>query len=315
MLGPARVLVSGWVDIQGVAASARYIAWHGTQTGDPHRDPQKITLLQRSTGRMTTLATAPSPAGLVAWLRISDEWAAWADYTDVNGLRDWRLRSARLPDGPAVTLMEAPTDAVIADRPEFDLRGHELLVTGRPKGATSPELVRIDLESGMRRLVLRAKRGEAFGWPSFDGDAMFVESYDGAKSTLLAVRMDGGAVPLTTDPASEPSASNGWLAYKGSERGSLGPVALRSLAAASQVVIAAPGEAPSGSDGVFAWMSEQPERKIYAFDSTSQRLYASVPIARSTAILMVVGSAGSVVFTSRSLEPPMTAALQIVDIP
>jgi hypothetical protein len=314
-LAEPRVVVADWAYLGGVAVSRKYFAWHGVQNGNPQRDPQQVAVRDRSTGRITILAEAPKPAGLIAWLRISDEWAAWADYTDRDAIRDWRLRYGRLPDGPAVTLIEAPVGSTVNDRPEFELRGQDLVVKEHPSGSSSEELVRIDLASGAQTRLLQARVGETFGWPSFDGDAVFVESHEGVRTRLISVGRDGTTTVVVEAAASEPSVSKGWVAYKLSERDQIGPIVVRELATASEMKSGEPGEAPAGSDGVFAWVSQQSERRIFAFDSGTRRLYASEPLLRTNAISMVVGGRGAIVFISRTLEPPMTTALKVIDVP
>jgi hypothetical protein len=312
-LEPTRTPITLWRDIEGVAASARYLAWHGLKDGDPQRDSQQLMAMDRQTSRTITIATAPRPAGLIAWLRVSDTWVVWADYTDRLQISDWRVRAARLPDGAPITLLEAPTNARLEDRPEFDLRGDEIVVAGRFAGASAHQVIRIGLVSGRREVLLEAKAPETLSWPAFEGDVVFVESRVAGSTRLLSVGRDGSPRSAPPPPASEPTFSGGWLAYKASERGDLGPIVFRSITTEETLRSSDKGEAPASSDGVFTWVSAATPR-VRVYDSLSHRSFGwDVP--RELALSSAATAGRVVAVITQRLEAPTSFSIVLLEVP
>ena len=312
MLVPTTTAVADWRDIEGVALCGRYLAWHGNRTGNPQRDPQQLMVLDRASGRSIVLATAPQPAGLMAWLRISDSWAVWAEYTDRVQITDWRLRAARLPDGVPFTLLEAPPNARLDDRPEFELQGDELMLATR-RSAGGHELLRMNLMTRETRVMMQTTAPETLAWPAFDGSSVFVESHVSAGSRLLAMDRDGKPQTVPAPPASEPSLSQGWLAYKSSERSELGTITFRFLATGETLRTPDKGEAPAARDGNFAWISDSAPR-LRAYDAVTRRAFAwDAP--RDLAIASPALAGRNVAVITQRLEPPGGFAVVMLELP
>mgnify|MGYP001612814713 CR=1 FL=1 len=258
--------------VGAVAVSPKWIAWTGLRRGDPKVVPNDLVLYDRTTGQSRVIARAREPAGIMAWLRINDEWAVWAEYTDRLQISDWQVLAARLPDGPVTALLGAPADARLEDRPEFAVSGSRVALTGRFEGE-HPALAVIDLRTRQLTVLARAAAQEAFGWPSFDSDLVVFERRQRGVG-LSAVRVDGAdqAVPASR-PASEPVLSGGWLAYKRSERFQSGPIEMVELSSGRRVLpTGLDGEDPRGAGGLFAWQTPRGDA-LFAYRATSSSAY------------------------------------------
>jgi hypothetical protein len=249
----AEDLATAWVGISGTAISHAWIAWIGWNGGDPHKDPMAIGIRQRAGGEVRVFRSAP--AGYIGFLRISDEWAAWVEYTDNSQVSDWVVKAASLPDGPPVTLARAAADAQINDRPELAIVGDTLFVTARPSGATRHQLLAIDLRTQQARVVYQAGPGETLGLPTADAQRVAFESHSAAGDAVV-VMGEGAAIRVgsTGAPASEPALTGGWLAYKASVRSSPGPIVVRDLATGAEVRPVEWGSGfPVASGSLFVW--------------------------------------------------------------
>lgn len=308
-------IVADWADVGGVAMSTRYVVWYGVRSGDPRTQAQQLVVLDRVTRDVNVLSTAPDPAGLVGWLRISDGWAVWADYTDRSTASDWRVRAARLPNGAASTILQAGRGARLEDRPEFEIRESTLVITARPAGATSQQLQRINLETGARTTLLQAHSDEFLGWPTFDGETVYVGSRIGGTDSVLAVSDIGARASVAPAPVSEPTASKGWLAYKAGERTERGFITIVSRKTPDRVTSPDISEAPASADGVFAWSSGQIETRVFAFDAARRQMYVGAGIPRMFSVGQVAAASGAVAYVTRRLEPPFTSAVTLATIP
>jgi hypothetical protein len=313
--GPLTELVSGWHQISGVAISPRWVAWHGLEKGSAQRDPEVIAVHERSTGSTRVLAKAPDPAGLIAWLRISDEYAVWAEWTDRRGVSDWKVRSATLPDGTARTIVDAPAGAEIGDRPEFDLRGNTVIISARFPGASRQQLVRVDLASDGRSVLLEAEPGEMFGWPTFEGTTFAVESHREAADDSVVIgslTRPGERRSVPRRPSSEPSLSGSWLAYKAAQRYRTGTIEIRRLADVDgPATIAGPGEDPRGVNGVFVWRVAD---DLYAYDARSRSSYVFSFTKREVA-WDIAHDGRTVAVVVRTIESTPLSSIRVLSLP
>jgi len=317
-------VVGDWTGIQGTAISSRWIAWDGWAPGrDPHRDPMSIGIQDRATGRSSTLTTAPQPAGAIGFLRITDTWAAWADYTDTSNVTDWQLRAMQLPSGQTKTLLRAPSDATVGDRPEFAIWGDRLVVAARPSGAARHELLLLDLKSGARTTLREAEAGEVFGYPSTDGARVAAESHVGGVDSILLLSLgstESMRVGGPSEPASEPAFVGDFLAYKAGPRYAVGPIRLRNLKT-GELLDPVPwgSDAPIGSERYVAWQvfdSVGPARSapIFVFDAVAGRGYTITP-PRSVSFDRFALSGGDLVFRAFAPPPNQSESVRLVTVP
>lgn len=254
LLERAEDLTTGWLGISGTAISPSWIAWVGWPGGDPHKDPMAIGLRARTGGDVRVFRSPP--AGYIGFLRITDDWAAWVEYTDMK-VSDWVLKAAGLPGGSPVTLAQAAVGAQIDDRPELAIFGDMLVVTARAAGAVHHQLLAIDLHTRLIRVIYEAGVNETLGLPTASEGWIAVESHSADGDAVVVIpRGQGGIIRVgsTAAQASEPSLTQGWLAYKASARSTPGPIVVRDLATSAEV---RPVEWRSGfpvtSGSVFAW--------------------------------------------------------------
>ncbi len=232
-------------------------------------------LLDRSTRETRVIARAPKPDGLIAWLVLDDSWAVWADYTDRATAGDWRVRAISLPSGSISTVMSAPADATIGDRPEFALDGDRLVIAVRPPGATHMRLIAVDLDTGQSRVLLEAEPTERFGWPSISGERIVVESHRQGSETVYVLDMEGRRIAIVGSaeaPASEPSLAGDLLAYKAAARYSQGPLVIRDLSTGKETALPSLAEAPVAGNGKVVWRDPK-DRYLHMLDASSGRSY------------------------------------------
>lgn len=317
-------VVGDWTGIQGTAISSRWIAWVGWVPGrDPHLDPASIGIQDRASGLSRTLATAPQPAGAIAFLRITDTWAVWADYTDKSNVTDWQLRAMQLPSGQAKTLLRAPSDATVGDRPEFAVWGDRLVVAARPSGAARHELLLLDLKSGERTTIREAEAGEVFGYPSTDGTRVAAESHVGGVDSILLLSLGSGQgmrVGGPSEPASEPALAGDFLAYKSAPRYVVGPIRLRNLKT-GELLDPVPwgSDAPIGSERYVAWqvfdsVGSTGSAPIFVFDPLAGRGYTITPPG-STSFDRFALSGGDLVFRAFAPPPNQSERVRLVTVP
>lgn len=269
----SRPIATDWVYVGNVAVSPRWFAWSGVHEGDATRESQELMLMERASGVVRTIARGPSPAGLFAWLRINDEWAVWADYTDRTQISDWRVLAMRLPNGPTTTLMTAAPNAGTGDRPEFALSGGQLIVSARPAGAQRMQLLLISLATGEKRTLRTAEQGETFGWPAIDGDVAAAESHQASTDRVIVFSsVAAGKSEIlgnSGQPMSEPTMAGRWLAFKAAPRGADGKLLLRNLDTGSVTPLADSVEAPVGGGSTFVWSPGGGANVIFGVDKDS----------------------------------------------
>jgi len=218
----------------------------------------RIQELVIATGQVRTLYEAPSENSFVT-VKASADWLTWLETTDPFGLRDARLLAMPRRGGVPIVIDELKGYAT-ASFPMWCIDGADVYWTipETRTGQTVGPLRHKHLADGASEIVVPAQPGQTIALPSAYRGVLAYEVRGGPEAHVNIRLPDGTTRDVGVSPASEPTAGDGFVAFKRANVATAGQLAAVLLASGTIVSLGI-GEQPRAGESWLAWGSWSPD--------------------------------------------------------
>jgi hypothetical protein len=299
------------VDTQGIRESPAQllpgsVLWSSVSSGADAL--YRIHEFTFATKESRTLYTAP-PRVRIQLFRASTEWLVWFEALRDDGA-DAKLFAQPAAGGAPILVDDMSRHAPLAAVPDLTLDGASLYWTIPAISGTiwRGSLRHRTLPVGPVETVVSAGDGQLVGWPSArSGDLAYEIATQGPPPTSrIHYQRGGSTVAIPTEPASEPTIGEGYIAFKRQSRFVAGELAVYNVSTGT-IAELGPGEAPLAQGRFIVWYSSKEEQvRLASPPASCVRTIAGGSSAAATEFLPSLG-AGRVAFLRRDArESPPT---------